>query len=71
MPTMDESGNVVGVFGCITDIDAQKRAEKESLRRVEALERARASEHRFVRFTETAAVPIYILEQSSRVLTYC
>jgi len=71
MPSADEDGNVATVFGCITDIDAQKRAETFSLRRAEALERARASEQRFVRFTESAAVPIYILEHPSKLITYC
>jgi len=71
MPSTDEDGNVATVFGCITDIDAQKRAETFSLRRAEALERARASEQRFVRFTESAAVPIYILEHPSKLITYC
>ena len=71
MPILDEYGEVDTIFGCITDIDAQKGAENESLKRAEALERARASEHRFVRFTESAALPIYILDHPSRTITYC
>ncbi|KAL1297565.1 hypothetical protein AAFC00_006132 [Neodothiora populina] len=70
IPILDEDGNFSTLFGCITDIDAQKSAERESVQRAEALERARASEQRFVRFTESSAVPIYILEHPSKKVTY-
>lgn len=71
VPTTDEHGKVTSIFGCITDIDAQKRAETETRKRAEALERARALERRFLRFTESSAVPIYILEHPSKKATYC
>lgn len=71
VPVTDEQGKVTSLYGCITDIDPQKRSENETLKRAEALERARASEHRFVRFTESATTAIYIVDYSSRALTYC
>ena len=49
IPLRDENGEVASVYGCITDIAPQKRAETETRRRVEALERARVSEQRFYR----------------------
>lgn len=70
VPTIDEDGKVVSLYGCITNIDAQKRAETESLRRAEALERARASEQRFIRFMELATVAIYIADNNTKKLTY-
>lgn len=71
MPVLDAQGKVTTVYGCLTDIAAQKRSQIEQQRRAEALERARASELRFVRFTEDAAVPIYICDHPSKRVTYC
>lgn len=47
IPVLDETGATTSIHGCITNIGAQKRAEGETRRRVEALERARVSEQRF------------------------
>lgn len=44
---LDENGNVASIYGCITDINDKKRAERETKMKIEALERAKTSEHRF------------------------
>ena len=67
LPIMNEAGEVTSVTGCITDIAAQKRSESDALKRVEALERAQASDKQFTRFAETALVGIYILDPKGKV----
>ncbi|GAB7343619.1 hypothetical protein MBLNU457_1616t2 [Dothideomycetes sp. NU457] len=60
-PVIDPvTGQLASISGCLTDISAAKRSQVEILKRTEALERARASEQRFVRFTEFAACPVAI-----------
>ena len=60
-PVIDPvTGQVTSISGCLTDISAAKRSQHDALIRAEALERARASEQRFVRFRELAACAIFI-----------
>jgi len=47
IPIADESGAVTSIFGCITNIGPQKRAESQTRARAEALERLTLSERRF------------------------
>ena len=49
MPLMDEDGTVTSILGCITGIEAQKRAESQTRARAETLERLTVSEQRFYR----------------------
>ncbi|KAF2756763.1 hypothetical protein EJ05DRAFT_539647 [Pseudovirgaria hyperparasitica] len=70
VPIMDEMGNLVSVAGNTVDINAQKRVQDEAVKRAEALERLRKSEHRFTRFASLAPMGIYILD-STRQLMYC
>lgn len=67
VPTRNVEGHVMTVSGCITDIAAQKRSQKDALERAEALERAQASENRFSRFAELANVAIYIFGLDQKV----
>lgn len=62
VPVVDEKGVLAYISGCTTNIDAQKRSEKDKTTRIEALERARASEKQFLRFTEIAPVGILIVD---------
>jgi len=60
-PVMDPvTGQLASISGCLTNISAAKRSQNDILKRTEALERARASEQRFLRFTEFAACPVCI-----------
>ncbi|EMD00575.1 hypothetical protein BAUCODRAFT_61546 [Baudoinia panamericana UAMH 10762] len=66
-PTRDKNGVIASITGCITDINAQKRMQRDAVQRAEALERAYASEMRFSRFCEYANVPIVILDTNLQV----
>lgn len=57
--------------GCTTDIDAQKRVENDTIKALQALERASASEQRFLRFTASSPAAIHILEIPSKAVSYC
>jgi len=54
------TGVVTSVSGCITDISAVKRSQRDALNKAEALERARKSEERFAQFADLAPCPVYI-----------
>jgi PAS domain-containing protein len=56
VPIKSEDGTVTGVFGCNTDISAQKEATRTALLRAEA-------ERRLASFTELAPVGLYHLNQ--------
>ncbi|KAK6002203.1 hypothetical protein QM012_001841 [Aureobasidium pullulans] len=71
LPVMDEQGKIVSIAGCTTDIDAQKRVEKDALQALQALERASASEQRFLRFTASSPVAVHIMEMPSKVISFC
>ncbi|KAH0025304.1 putative histidine kinase HHK19p, partial [Aureobasidium melanogenum] len=71
LPVMDENGKIVSIAGCTTDIDAQKRVEKDALQALQALERASASEQRFLRFTASSPVAVHIIEMPSRMISFC
>ncbi|GAB7357491.1 hypothetical protein MBLNU459_g0026t2 [Dothideomycetes sp. NU459] len=69
VPVKDGSGKTTSIYGCLTNIGAQKRTERETRKRAEALERAEVSEQRFYRFTQSAPVAIYIANDRME-LTY-
>ncbi|KAI5198167.1 hypothetical protein E4T39_06893 [Aureobasidium subglaciale] len=71
LPVMDDHGNIASIAGCTTDIDAQKRVENDALKALQALERASASEQRFLRFTASSPVAVHILEMPSMALSFC
>ena len=65
VPVTDDKGELISISGCTTNIAAQKRSERDAVRRAEALERARSSETQFLRFTEIAPIGIAVSELSS------
>ncbi|KAG9943177.1 putative histidine kinase HHK19p, partial [Aureobasidium melanogenum] len=71
LPVMDEHGKIISIAGCTTDIDAQKRVEKDALQALQALERASASEQRFLRFTASSPVAVHIIEMPSKAISFC
>ncbi|KAI4719758.1 hypothetical protein E4T48_04057 [Aureobasidium sp. EXF-10727] len=71
LPVMDEQGKIVSIAGCTTDIDAQKKVENDALQALKALERASASEQRFLRFTASSPVAVHIMEMPSKVISFC
>jgi hypothetical protein len=60
IPIVDDQDKVVSVAGNTIDINPQKKAHDATAARLEALERWRASEEKFVRFAELTPVAIYI-----------
>lgn len=62
IPVLDEAGVTTSIHGCITNIGAQKRAESETRRRVEALERARVSEQRFSKSVPLVTFPFLMAD---------
>ncbi|KAF1986048.1 hypothetical protein K402DRAFT_464030 [Aulographum hederae CBS 113979] len=67
IPMFDEDGTIATVSGCTTDIRAQKNSEKTALQRAQALEKARASEQRFIRFMESAPIGIWIVGPDGKI----
>lgn len=63
VPIKDADGLVTGIFGCNTDISAQKEATKAAIMRSEA-------ERRLASFTELAPVGLYHLNQDLS-MRYC
>jgi signal transduction histidine kinase len=63
VPIKTEDGTVTGIFGCNTDISAQKEATRTALRRAEA-------ERRLASFTKTAPVGVYQCDPSLK-MEYC
>jgi PAS domain S-box-containing protein len=63
VPIKADDGTVTGIFGCSTDISAQKEATRTALRRAEA-------ERRLANFTETAPVGVYQLDPNLNI-EYC
>jgi PAS domain-containing protein len=70
VPTTDETGEIVSVSGCITDIEAQKRSHSDAVKRAEALERAQASELRFADFVRHSNSAFYNFG-ADRKMRYC
>jgi PAS domain S-box-containing protein len=62
-PIKSDKGIVRGVFGCNTDISAQKEATRAAILRMEA-------EKRLASFTELAPVGLYHLDATLKI-TYC
>jgi PAS domain S-box-containing protein len=60
VPIKTEDGTVTGIFGCNTDISAQKEATRTALRRAEA-------ERRLASFMETAPVGVYQCDPSLNI----
>lgn len=56
-PVMDQHGVIISISGCTIDINDQKKVEMEATRRAEALEKARASEARFLSFAQFVRKP--------------
>jgi PAS domain-containing protein len=67
-PIFDDTGNIVSISGCTTDISAQKRAQEDALKRAEVLEQVRVSQARLLQFTDNAPIGIVILERSGKPL---
>jgi PAS domain S-box-containing protein len=63
VPIKSEDGTVIGIFGCNTDISAQKEATNAALMRAEA-------ERRLASFTELAPVGLYHLNPDL-TMKYC
>jgi PAS domain-containing protein len=63
VPIKAEDGTVTGIFGCNTDISAQKEATRTALRTAEA-------ERRLANFTETAPVGVYQCDPNLN-MEYC
>jgi len=63
VPIKSEDGTVTGIFGCNTDISAQKEATRTALLRMKA-------ERRLAGFTETAPVGLYHLNPDLEI-EYC
>ncbi|KAF4549403.1 Histidine kinase-, DNA gyrase B-, and HSP90-like ATPase-like protein 4 [Elsinoe fawcettii] len=71
VPVTDpESGLIVSVSGCITNIMPQKRRQNDAIKKAQAAEKLRASEERFHRFASNALCPIMIYD-SDRKLQFC
>ncbi|PNS15342.1 Hybrid signal transduction histidine kinase K [Sphaceloma murrayae] len=68
--TDHETGTIVSISGCVTNIMPQKRQQHDALARAEALQKLRTSEERFHRFAEHALCPIMIYD-SNRKLQFC
>jgi PAS domain S-box-containing protein len=63
IPIKADDGTVTGIFGCNTDISAQKEATRTAVLRAEA-------ERRLASFTETAPVGVYQCDADLRI-EYC
>jgi len=70
LPLYDESGKLSSISGCTTDINNQKLNEQIAHARAKALERARTSEERFVRFATVAPIAIFNFD-ANKNMTYC
>jgi PAS domain S-box-containing protein len=71
LSTTDDTGNVITVSGCITDISAQKRSHQDAVKRAEALERAQASELRFSDFVKHSNSAFYNFGSNRKVSEGC
>ncbi|KAH0362602.1 putative histidine kinase HHK19p, partial [Aureobasidium melanogenum] len=67
-PVFDDSGNIVSISGCTTNIMAQKLAQEHASKKAEALEQMRLSEARLLQFTENAPIGIVIRGSSNAPL---
>jgi PAS domain S-box-containing protein len=63
IPIKADDGTVTGIFGCNTDISAQKEATRAAILRAEA-------ERRLASFTETAPVGVYQCDTDLKI-EYC
>ncbi|KAG9690801.1 putative histidine kinase HHK19p, partial [Aureobasidium melanogenum] len=59
-PVFDDSGNIISISGCTTNIMAQKLAQEHASKKAEALEQMRLSESRLLQFTDNAPIGIMI-----------
>ncbi|KAI4836100.1 hypothetical protein E4T44_08450 [Aureobasidium sp. EXF-8845] len=66
-----ENGIVISVSGCTTNIHDTKMREKETVQRLQALERAKSWERRFANFAEIAPIAIYFGSHDQHRLSYC
>jgi PAS domain S-box-containing protein len=68
---VSENGVVTSVSGCTTIIQDTKMREKETVQRLQALERAKSWERRFARFAEIAPIAIYFGSHDQHRFSYC
>ena len=67
-PVVDpKTGEVTNVSLCLTDITASKRSQYDAIQRADALERARTSEQRLMRFADLASCPVFIYGADHKV----
>ena len=67
-PTFDAAGAVTSVSGCLTDIAAQKRTQRDASRlRSEAVEKLQVSERKFSNFVESARVGIWMMDADKKL----
>jgi PAS domain S-box-containing protein len=66
-----ENGVVTSVSGCTTIINDTKMREKETVQRLQALERAKSWEQRFALFCEMSPTAIYFGSHDQHRLSYC
>ncbi|KAH0345037.1 putative histidine kinase HHK19p, partial [Aureobasidium melanogenum] len=59
-PVFDDTGNIISISGCTTDISAQKLAQENASKKAEALEQVRLSEARLLQLTDNAPIGIMI-----------
>lgn len=67
-PVFDDTGNIISIAGCTTDISAQKLAEENASKKAEALEQVRLSQARLLQFTDNAPIGIVIRGSSDEPL---
>ncbi|KAG9606188.1 putative histidine kinase HHK19p, partial [Aureobasidium melanogenum] len=59
-PVFDDTGNIISISGCTTNISAQKLAQENASKKAEALEQVRLSQARLLQFTDNAPIGIVI-----------
>lgn len=69
-PIKNKDGVVKSIASCVTDISAQKESTRVALLRVQALERARASEKRLLRYAQVSSVAFCGLNANLEVRIY-
>jgi PAS domain-containing protein len=60
VPVFDDNQKLVAIAGNTIDISAQKRSQEAAQEKIEALEKVRLAEMRFVRFAQLSPTAIYI-----------
>lgn len=76
VPVFDEERNLISIAGNTIDINAQKKSHAAAQAQVEALEQAKQSKLKFVRFAQLSPTAIYIFvpgigKYKSKLLLHC